>query len=127
MEIQGRIKEIFETKEFGANGFRKRQLIVTTEEQYPQHLSIEFLQDRTALLDNFQVGQLVKVSIDLRGREWVSPDGEVKYFNSINGWRIEAVQQGAPEGGTLPPPDEFEPVSPATDFEEDENEDDLPF
>src|SRR5699024_12434649 len=76
MEVQGRIKEIFETKEYGSNGFRKRQLVLTTEEQYPQPLAIDFVQDKTSMLDKFQKGQLVKVNIDLRGREWVSPQGE---------------------------------------------------
>src|SRR5699024_1960693 len=127
MEVQGRIKEIFDTKEYGSNGFQKRQLVITTEEQYPQHLSIDFIQDKTAMLDNYQVGQLVKVSIDLRGREWVSPQGETKYFNSINGWRIEKIEPQK-QGGNTPPPapeDTFEPVK-NTDFDEDEH-DDLPF
>lgn len=127
MEVQGRIKEIFETKEFGNNGFRKREMVITTEEQYPQHLLIEFVQDKTSLLDNFQKGQLVKVSINLRGREWINPQGETRYFNSISGWRIEAIQMEQPQGNTPPPPPEnFEPVN--TSFEPDEGEeDDLPF
>ena len=45
MEIQGRIKLIDETKTYGTNGFRKRELVVTTEEQYPQHILVEFVQD----------------------------------------------------------------------------------
>jgi hypothetical protein len=80
MEVQGKIKLIDETKTFGNNGFRKRELVITTEEQYPQHIMIEFVQDKTELLNNFQVGQNVKVSINLRGREWTNPQGEVKLF-----------------------------------------------
>ncbi len=129
MEVQGRIKEIFDTKSYGSNGFQKRQLVVTTEEQYPQHILIDFVQDKTSLLDQYQKGQLVKVSIDLRGREWVSPQGETKYFVSINGWRIEAVgQQPQAQGGApVPPPDQFEPAPPTGGFEADGDEDDLPF
>ncbi len=123
MEVQGRIKEIFETKTYGSNGFRKRQLVITTEEQYPQHLLIDFLQDKVEILDKFKKDQLVKVSIDLRGREWTSPQGEVKYFNSLNGWRVEAAQAA---DGAVPPPDEFEPA-PNAGFEQDDEEDDLPF
>lgn len=125
MEVQGRIKLIGDTQTFGNNGFRKREVIVTTEEQYPQHLSIEFVQDKTDLLNNFQVGQQVKISINLRGREWVNPQGETKYFNSIQGWRIEAVQANAGSGNIppVPPADQFEPAS---DFS-DEDHDDLPF
>jgi len=125
MEVQGRIKVIGDTQTFGSNGFRKREVVVTTEEQYPQHLNIEFVQDKTDLLNNYQVGQQVKVSINLRGREWVNPQGETKYFNSIQGWRIEALQaEAAPtDMPPMPPTDAFEP---ATDLNTDEH-DDLPF
>ncbi len=124
MEIQGTIKLIDETKTYGNNGFRKREMVVTTDEQYPQHLLVEFVQDKTDLLDKFQVGQKVKVSIDLRGREWTSPQGDTKYFNSIQGWRIENLQEAA-EGNMppVPPADAFEP---AEDLKE-EDYDDLPF
>tara|TARA_R110000772_G_scaffold33579_1_gene81661 strand:+ start:370 stop:645 length:276 start_codon:yes stop_codon:yes gene_type:complete len=89
MEVIGLIKLIGETEEIGSNGFKKRQLVVTTAEDYPQMLSIDFTQDKTGLLDSFAVGQGVKVSINLRGREWINPQGEAKYFNSLNGWKIE--------------------------------------
>ncbi len=125
MEVQGTIKKIDETKTFGSNGFRKRELVLTTEDQYPQHLLIEFVQDKTDLLDAYKEGQQIKVSINLRGREWTSPQGEVKYFNSIQGWRIEALQSEQAEGGMppVPPMDAFEP---ADDIKE-EDYDDLPF
>jgi hypothetical protein len=125
MEVQGRIKVLGETKEYGNNGFKKRELVITTEEQYPQVLPIEFVQDKTGLLDSFAVGQQVKVSINLRGREWTSPQGEVKYYSSIQGWRIEALQSEAvpSEMPPIPPADAFEP---ATNVKE-EDFDDLPF
>ncbi len=122
MEVQGKIKLIGETKTFGSNGFQKREMVVTTEEQYPQHIMIEFVQDKTSLLDSFKVGQPVKVGINLRGREWVSPQGETKYFNSVQGWRIESLSSEKPQGN-VPPPDQFEPAS---DLNE-EDYDDLPF
>ena len=125
MEVQGRIKMIGETQTFGSNGFRKREVVVTTEEQYPQHIMVEFVQDKTDLLNTYQVGQQVKVSINLRGREWVNPQGETKYFNSIQGWRIEALQANASQGDMppMPPSDAFEP---AGDLNADDH-DDLPF
>lgn len=125
MEIQGKVKVIGETQTFGANGFRKREVVITTEEQYPQHIMVEFVQDKTDLLNNFQVGQGVKISINLRGREWVNPQGETKYFNSIQGWRIENLQQDAGDGNVppVPPADAFEPA----DNLNEEDHDDLPF
>lgn len=92
MEVQGKIKEVGETQTFGSNGFRKREVVLTTEEQYPQSILIEFVQDKCDLLNSYQANQSVKISINLRGREWVNPQGETKYFNSIQGWRIEGVQ-----------------------------------
>ncbi|EMQ95660.1 MULTISPECIES: DUF3127 domain-containing protein [Xanthomarina] len=124
MEVQGKIKVIGDTQTFGNNGFRKREVVVTTEEQYPQHIMVEFVQDKTDLLNNFQVGQQVKISINLRGREWTNPQGEVKYFNSIQGWRIEALQQDA--SGNMPPMPPAEAFEPANDLNEDDH-DDLPF
>lgn len=123
MEVQGKIKLIGETKTFGNNGFRKREVVVTTEEQYPQHIMVEFVQDKTDLLNSYKVGQPVKIGINLRGREWVSPQGETKYFNSIQGWRIENLQAEQSGGQNVPPPDNFEP---ANDLNE-EDHDDLPF
>lgn len=119
MEVQGKVKLINETQSFGAKNFLKRELVVTTEEQYPQHILIEFVQDKTTILDNYKVGDSVKVGINLRGREWVNPQGETKYFNSIQGWRIEKLESN----GSIPPPDQFEPATNLTQ----EEEDDLPF
>ena len=125
MEVQGKIKLIGEMQEFGSNGFRKREIVVTTAEQYPQSIMVEFVQDKTDLLNNFSVGQDVKISINLRGREWESPQGEVKYFNSIQGWRIEKLTSDDSESNIppVPPADAFEPADNISDNEPD----DLPF
>ena len=92
MEIQGRIKTIFATETVGQNGFQKRDLVITTDGQYPQDIIIQFAQGNCAVLDRFQVGQMVKIHFNLQGREWTSPQGEVKYFNTVVGWKIEIVQ-----------------------------------
>lgn len=76
-----------------SQSFRKRELVVTTEEQYPQHILIEFHQDKCDVLNSYQVGQQVTVDLNLRGRSWTNPQGEEKYFNTIQGWRINAVGQ----------------------------------
>ena len=92
MEIQGRIKQIFTSQIIGQNGFEKRDLVIVTEEQYPQTIIIQFTQQRCDLLDSLQVGQNVKVYINIKGREWTNPQGETKYFNTIEGWKIEVIQ-----------------------------------
>jgi hypothetical protein len=121
MQVTGKIKLINAEQTFGSNGFRKRELVVTTEEQYPQSILVEFVQDKCDLLNNFALGQDVTVSINLRGREWANPQGETKYFNSIQGWRIEAVQTEAPSatGGS------FETTS--APIAGNDEPDDLPF
>lgn len=89
MEVVGIIKQVQEVTEKGT--FKSRNVVVTTEEQYPQHISVQFVQDKVGLLDTFTEGQKVKVAINLRGREWVNPQGESVYFNTIQGWKIEAA------------------------------------
>ena len=116
MELTGTIKIIGETQTFGSNGFRKRELVIETNEQYPQSILIEFVQDKCDVLNSYKIGQSVKIGINLRGREWVNPEGETKYFNSIQGWRIAA------EGSAIPQPQE-----PAQEFEPEANSTGLPF
>jgi translation initiation factor IF-3 len=124
MEVSGKIKVINPEQQVSAS-FRKRELVVTTEEQYPQHIMVEFTQDKCDLLNSYKAGEGVKVSINLRGREWVNPQGETKYFNSIQGWRIERLQAEAP-AAQMPPVPTAEAFEPATNFNEEEH-DDLPF
>ena len=125
MEVQGSIKVIGEVQEISAT-FKKRELVVSTDEQYPQTLSIEFIQNKTDLLNKFEIGQNVKVGINLRGREWENPQTkEIKYFNSIQGWRIELLENSSSDDD-LPPLDNLSPFEPASETN-DEDLDDLPF
>jgi hypothetical protein len=83
MEVTGNIKLIGETVTFDS-GFTKRQVVVTTNDQYPQEIGIDFVKDNVNALDNFAVGQDVIVSVNLRGNEYNG-----KYYVSLNGWKIE--------------------------------------
>jgi hypothetical protein len=121
MEVSGNIKVINPEQQVSPT-FKKRELVVTTEETYPQHIIIEFTQDKCDLLNSYAIGDAVKVSINLRGREWQSPQGETKYFNSIQGWRIEKES-----GPTTAPTTSSAPATPAPIPAALEGEDDLPF
>lgn len=90
LEVKGRVKLVNPEQQVSAS-FRKRELVVATEEQYPQYISINFVQDKCDLLNDLNVGDAVKVGINLRGREWVDPQGDTKYFNDIQGWRVEKM------------------------------------
>ena len=132
MEVLGNVKVIGNEVQVNPT-FKKRELVVTTDETYPQHIMIEFTQDKCDLLSNYAIGEAVKVSINLRGREWQSPQGETKYFNSIQGWRIE--KGSGDMGGSTPQQQASSPIpsAPATPVAPTpvpaalEGEDDLPF
>ena len=125
MEVTGKIKVINAEQQVSAS-FKKRELVVATEEQYPQFISINFVQDKCDLLNNCNVGDAVKVAINLRGREWVNPQGETKYFNDIQGWKVEKLQAEVPSAAGMAPMPPAEAFAPATNFNEEEH-DDLPF
>lgn len=82
-ELKGTIKQIGDVQSFGSNGFTKRQFVVTTDEQYPQDIPLEFVKDKCAKLDNHHVGESVTVSFNLRGREW-----KENHYVNLNAWRI---------------------------------------
>lgn len=86
MELSGKIKEVQKQQERG--NFKFRNLILTTDEQYPQSIEVQFVQDKCGILDSYALGDTVKVGINIRGREWTDPQGVVKYFNTIQGWKI---------------------------------------
>jgi len=93
MELKGNIKLIKQEQQI-TDKFKKRELVITTDanSDYPQHVLVEFTQDKCDLLNNVTVGQEVTVSINVRGREWSAPDGSVKYFNTLQGWKLTASE-----------------------------------
>ena len=122
MQITGIIKLISNVNSYGSNGFRKRELIIQTEEQYPQTILIEFIQDKCEVLNSYNSGDTVTVSINLRGREWINPQGETKYFNSIQGWKIEKKNSNG--NSTIHNP-KSQPIT--TNFDNLPDDEDLPF
>lgn len=125
LSLTGTIKKIGELQTF-ASGFQKKELVLLTSEQYPSPINIEFLSEAIDRLDNYKVGDQVTVHLNLRGKEWTSPQGEVKYFNSITGWKIENAGGGeATSKNTTATPEQAFPKE-SNVFAEDEF-DDLPF
>lgn len=85
MKIQGKIKVIMDAQTF-ESGFKKREFVITTQEQYPQDIKFEVYKDKCSLLDSLKIDQEVEVSFNLRGNEY-----QGKYFVNINAWKIELV------------------------------------
>jgi hypothetical protein len=91
-KMKGVIKVIRQTQQV-SDKFSKREFVVTdgSEEKYPQDIMFELTQDKTTLLDSIMEGQEVEVSFNLRGREWRSPSGDIKYFNTLNAFKVDTV------------------------------------
>ncbi len=127
MEIKAKIEKIFPAQQITST-FKKREFVVEYAEnpQYPEYIKFEFIQDKCEILDNFSAGQEVTISFNLKGRKWTDPkNGEDKYFNTLQAWKINVETNAAPASGdgNTPPP-------PAANDEPDwlsEDSDDLPF
>ena len=129
MEIRGTIKKISETVQISER-FRKREFVVeyASNPDYPQPLQFEMVQDRCELLDPFQEGQQVEISFDLRGREWTNPQGQVKYFNTLQAWKLVAEKSSANPAAPKPAKTETGPIpQEQPGWLENETSDDLPF
>ncbi len=142
IETTGKLHTVFETKQVSER-FTKREFVVeiTDNPKYPQVVMFQLTGDRCSQLDGLNVGDEVRIEFSLRGREWRSPSGEVKYFNSLDVWKIESARGGGGRRGgggstgggggsggrdprdTVPPPadDDFRPGTRGPDT------DDIPF
>ncbi len=125
MELAGKVKLLFDTQEF-ASGFKKREFVVTTQEQYPQDVKFEAIKERIDMIDQLKVGDEVTVHFNIRGNEY-----QGKYFVNLQAWRIEkgagTPASAAPSAaGTATPPAAPMPNA-APPVPEVGDEDDLPF
>lgn len=125
-KLTGTVKLIKDTVQI-SDKFAKREFVISdTSSMYPQDILFQAVQDKCSMVDGFQENDQVEVSFNLRGREWTSPQGEVKYFNTLDAWRIEKVGQGMPQGGPSDMNLESMPES-STMSTESADDDDLPF
>jgi hypothetical protein len=112
-ETSGRLHLVSDTKQV-TERFRKREFVVELADnpRFPQFVQFELTGDRCDHLDGFEVGDEVRVEFSLRGREWKSPRGETKYFNSLDVWTVVRMGEG---GARRPARDEEEPPLPSDD------------
>ena len=123
IEIKGHIKEIGKTQEFGKNGFQKRQVVITTDDKYPQDLAIDFVQDKTGILDKYGEGQLVTIGTNIRGNEYNG-----RYFVNLIGWKINADEDSQPASAVNKYKQEPElPNEPEEPDGEVDDSDDFPY
>jgi len=95
MNIQGKLIEIFDTIQI-TETFKKREFILQDNKntEYPEFIKIELIQDKVSLLDSLNLGDEINVLINIKGRKWEDKEGKIKYFNSIQGWKIESENEG---------------------------------
>lgn len=119
MVIEGKLHAKFDAQQV-SDSFKKRDFTVEFVDNpvYPQYITFQLVGDRTSLIDAFQVGDKLEVTFNLRGREWVSPQGEKKYFNTLEAWRVQKAES-APAPANVPV-DEIDAMSK-------EGDDSLPF
>ena len=115
MNIKGKLVEIFDTVQI-TETFKKREFIIQDNKnpEYPEYIKIELIQDKVELLNSLNVGDEINVLINIKGRKWEDKEGNIKYFNSIQGWKIES------ESGNMNQENEQENINQDSD-------DDLPF
>ena len=124
MDITGILKVKNEAQQVSEK-FKKREFVLSdNSSQYPQHISFQLTQDKCNLIDQYSVGSEIKVHFNLRGREWASPQGETKYFNTLEAWRIEGGAN-ASSGASSSASTKMESISET--FTAASESDDLPF
>ncbi|MBL9159588.1 MAG: DUF3127 domain-containing protein [Verrucomicrobiales bacterium] len=93
-EMEGTVKVIEDIQSF-ASGFTKREFVIEVEDgKFPQSIKFECVKDKTALIDQFQIGDPVKVFFDIRGNEYKG-----KYYVNLNAWKLERPGAGGGGGG----------------------------
>lgn len=93
---EGTIKVIFDTMTFDS-GFKKREVVITsTDEKFPQDVKFEFSKDAVDKLNEFKVGDTVKIAYSIRGNEYNG-----KYYVNLSAFAIAHTQLGG-SGLTAP-------------------------
>ena len=92
MEVTGILKAKMDTKQV-SDKFKSREFVLTTDpgSKYPQTVVFQLTQDKCNIIDSYNVGEELKLQVNVRGREWANPQGEIKYFNTLEAWKVERV------------------------------------
>jgi hypothetical protein len=125
--ITGTLKVKFPEQQV-SDRFRKRDIVITdNSSQYPQHITFQLTQDKCGLIDAYNPGDEIRVFFNLRGREWNDPKtNQMKYFNTIEAWKIEGVNASA-GGQQQQPMQKAAPTPDMNSFSAASESDDLPF
>jgi len=130
-QMEGVLHKVFETEQ-KSERFQAREFVVETQEQYPQFVKFQLVQEKCELADGYNEGDRVRVHFDLRGREWNG-----KYFTNLNAWRMEAADAAATPAAQTSPSSTAPAAaavvtpststSPSTPVPQADFDDDIPF
>ena len=119
--FEGIVKQVFETQAF-KNNFSKREVIVSSDEKYPQDVKFEFTDDNgISVLDSFEIGEKVTVAFLLKGNEYNG-----KFFTNLRGIAIAAIEDGKAKMKEVTKTTKVETKLSKSD-EDDDDDDNLPF
>lgn len=129
MDIKAKLIEIFDTTRV-SDKFQKREFAVEYVENpsYPEYLKFELIQDKCSLLDQYKVGEEIHIHFNLKGRKWTDPQGNIKYFNTLQAWKITA-NEGAnnPSSPSGPPSVDYGEQKEPDWLSAQQDPNDLPF
>jgi len=88
---------VFVTPTMSVNDkFKKRDITLKSQDEYPQYITFQLVQDKCDLANNLKPGDVVEVKYNLRGRKWEAQDGTIKYFNTIEAWTMSLSSAATP-------------------------------
>ena len=124
-DLTGKIVAKFDTIQRSAT-FKTREFVVETNEDIngrtiTNYVKFQTVQDRTSILDRFNVGDNVKVHFNIKGSKW-EKNGQINYITNLDAWRIEQMSMSSGTGYVDTPP----AFSPDADSQQS-IADDLPF
>jgi len=109
-ELTGTVHDVFQIQTFN-KGFKKREFVIETNEKYSQKVLFQLVQEKCALIDSYGVGDTITVSFNVKGRDWTDNFGTVKYFNTLEAWKIvgkgRASFSDTADGGYVDDDDDF--------------------
>ncbi len=127
-ELTGKLVAKFDTVQKSPT-FKTREFAVEKTEDIggrtiTNYAKFQTVQDKTSLIDKFNIGDEIKVYFNIKGTKW-EKEGKINYFTNLDAWRIEQISQtGIDKSGTdneyMEPLDTFSASSP-------DAIDDLPF
>lgn len=118
-EMTGKIKKIFDQQDFPSGFYKQEFVVTTTEDRFPQDIKLDCLKEKVEMLKDLKEGDEVKVSFDIRGREW-----NERFYVDLSAWKIEPAAAGSSAPGKRE--EQAVPAEDPGNYSVDED-DDIPF